>query len=368
MKWPRFGLAALGMVLFASAGSAVVYSNGGGPITAVAGAIVDLGNWASTTVGWSGSGAPGTMAAWGISTYNKLNSIASSLGGTLATSRTWTLSGTTDTVGAQCYTGSTYAACSTSNPLYVDTGTGSNLYGGVVAPLAAQTNTSTNIGAVTQYTGATYPWYVTALNGGMGVYADGSTFTTSSSNEVLMAANNAGLTQSLTASPNGSLYINLKQVNGTNIGLGQVATSSSIPVALATGQVPVDPCYANQKFTNDFQSSTSGGQLVLAPASGKKTYICSLVWSSTTNTQIQLIEGTGTQVCTGGTIASVFGSADGSTITASHGMALAAYGAYTYGNGSATVAVNATAAQNICVAFTTTNSPQVNVHVSYAVN
>ena len=397
MKWPRYGLAALGMMLFASAGGAVVYSNGGGPITAIAGAIVDLGNWATTTTGWSGSGAPGTMAAWGIATYNKLNSIASSLGGTLATSRTWTLSsgtdsvtttlgagsvvigkvgidqtteGTTNGVVTLCNSGSSYTACTTANPLGMDVGTGSNLYGGVTAPLAGQTG-AVWIGNVGQYNGSSTPWYVQANAGMLGYYTDGSTFTSSASGELVIAGNNGGATQSWSMSPNGSGYMNLKQVNGTNISLGQYAVGSSIPVALATGQVPVDPCYANQKFTNDYEgttSSTSGTQIILAPATGKKAYICSLVWSATANTQIQLIEGTGSSTCSGGTIAAVFGSADGSTITQSHGMALAAYGAYTYGNGSATIAVNATAAQNTCVVFTTTNSPQVNVHVTYAVN
>ena len=421
MRWPRYGLAALGMMLFASAGGAVVYSNGGGPITAIAGAIVDLGNWATTTTAWNGSGAPGTMAAWGISTYNKLNAIASSLGGTLttsrtwtlssgtdsvavsqsnaanlkatvvgsgtagtpaggvltvqgsgdgtlATSRTWTLSGTTDTVGAQCFTGTTYAACSTSNPLYVDVGTGSNLYGGIVAPLSVQPTTGVNVGAVTQYSGTVYPWVMTANNGDLGVYVDGSTFTIGASKEMVIGGYSGGAAHYVTVSANGAMWGNVQQIGGSPLSFGQAAPASSIPVALATGQVPVDACWANQKLSADFQNTVSGGQIVAAAGSGKKIYICSVVWGSTANTQAQLFEGTGSSVCTGGTIAAVFGSTDSSAITASHGMPIPAYGAYTYGSGSATLAQNVTANENICVAFTTTNSPQMNVHITYVVN
>ena len=35
------------------------------------------------------------------------------------------------------------------------------------------------------------------------------------------------------------------------------------------------------------------------------------------------------------------------------------------GSGFATIAANGTANQNVCVLFTTTNSPTVNAHVSY---
>lgn len=52
-------------------------------------------------------------------------------------------------------------------------------------------------------------------------------------------------------------------------------------------------------------------------------------------------------------------------VTAANGAAFAANGGINLGSGFATIAANGTANQNVCVLFTTTNMPTVNVHLSY---
>ena len=137
--------------------------------------------------------------------------------------------------------------------------------------------------------------------------------------------------------------------------------AASIPVVLASNQAVGDPCQFQLKSFADFESTSSGGSIITA-ASSKKAYICGLTIVTSTAANVSLIEGTGSSVCTGGTPAGVFLNTG---TTAANGAAFAANGGVARGDGSSTLAANATANQNICVLFTTTNSPQVNVHVAY---
>jgi hypothetical protein len=149
-------------------------------------------------------------------------------------------------------------------------------------------------------------------------------------------------------------------VTNTNAN-GQTTASASSPVVLASNQTAADPCMFQAKAFADFESTTSGGSVITA-VSGKKAYICGVTIGTSTAANISLIEGTGSSVCTGGTTAGVYLN---SGVTAANGMSFAATGGVAFGNGGNEIAANATANQNICVAFTTTNSPQVNVHVAY---
>ncbi len=152
-------------------------------------------------------------------------------------------------------------------------------------------------------------------------------------------------------------------------GLGTAGSASggvlSVNVVSNTGfpTPQADPCgsSANVKQTADFVSPVSGGSIIPA-AVGAKTYICSISIVTSAATNLSLLEGTGSSVCTGGSTAGVFLN---SGVTVASGAAFAANSGISVGNGASYIAKNTTANQNICVAFTTTNSPQVNAHVTY---
>lgn len=142
------------------------------------------------------------------------------------------------------------------------------------------------------------------------------------------------------------------------VGAQAVSSTNPLPVTLGLG----DPCASGAtKSFADFESTSSGGSIITA-AAGKKAYICSVAILTSAAANVSLIEGTGSSVCTGGVTAGVFLNTG---VTAANGAAFGANGGVSLGGGGAAIAANATANQNICVAFTTGNSPQVNVHVSY---
>ncbi len=124
-----------------------------------------------------------------------------------------------------------------------------------------------------------------------------------------------------------------------------------------------DPCgsAANVKNTADFVSASSGGSIITATP-GAKAYLCSISIVTSQAANVSLIEGTGSSVCTGGTTGGVFMNTG---VTQASGASFSANSGMTIGTGGYTVAKNTTAAQNVCVAFTTTNAPTVNAHVTY---
>jgi|SRR5579859_2527885 len=140
-----------------------------------------------------------------------------------------------------------------------------------------------------------------------------------------------------------------------------VQGASSMTPVLVTPSAPADPCFASSKSYANFESTTSGGSIITA-VSAKKAYICAVAIVTSVAANVSLIEGTGSSVCTGGTPAAVFLNTG---TTAANGAAFAANAGIAFGTGGASIAANATANQNICVLFTTTGTPQVNVHVAY---
>lgn len=171
--------------------------------------------------------------------------------------------------------------------------------------------------------------------------------------------------------------VNVAQFGGNAVATGTGAGGTGIPrvtvsndSSLAANQsvninqiagASTDPCFGSVKSSADFESASSGGSIITA-VSAKKAYICSATIVTSTAANVSLIEGTGSSVCTGGTTAGVLLNTG---VTAANGAAFAANGGVNLGGANATIGVNATANQNICVLFTTTNSPQVNVHVTY---
>lgn len=140
-------------------------------------------------------------------------------------------------------------------------------------------------------------------------------------------------------------------------------------LAVAQAQIPLgtnrigfvsdDPCAQATKLTAHFSSTSSGGNLITGAAS-KRTYICFLSIKTSATANISLCEATST-ACTGGTPAAVYGNTG---TTAANGANYQG-GGENAGNGGYTIASTATAGQGVDVLFTTSNSPQVNVDVSY---
>lgn len=141
-----------------------------------------------------------------------------------------------------------------------------------------------------------------------------------------------------------------------------VDTSGNLLSFSATSLVNgADPCFASAKLTADFESTSSGGSIVTG-VSGKRIYLCSISLVTSAAANVSLDEGTGSSVCTGGTTAGVYLNTG---TTAANGASFAANGGVIAGSGNGVVAQTANAANNLCVIFSTTNTPTVNVHVAY---
>jgi hypothetical protein len=125
--------------------------------------------------------------------------------------------------------------------------------------------------------------------------------------------------------------------------------TDSAGVEKATAANPVvtsaDPCASAAKTSVPF-SSASGTFALVTGVSAKKIYVCSIILFAPTAVSVSLAEGS-SSTCGTSAQAAVIGVATSGT--ASQGMALAANGAFAYGNSSGTVAQTATNANYLCV-------------------
>jgi len=145
---------------------------------------------------------------------------------------------------------------------------------------------------------------------------------------------------------------NVATVNSNNSLLMDANTSSQIHTDL-TASVPAgtnrigyasdDPCA--QKVKTNFAIGTAGALNIqaVAPSGSTKVYVCSLNLIAGGAASFNVIEGLGT-TCSTAALLAVIGST-----TASNGLALAANGGLTLGNGAGTIGVTATAGNGICV-------------------
>jgi hypothetical protein len=140
-----------------------------------------------------------------------------------------------------------------------------------------------------------------------------------------------------------AIAVNSNVINATT--LGQAASAASSPVVLASDQKVGDPCTYQLKtsFNINTASATTG---LVAGVSAKKIYVCSIAVIAPSAVSVSLSEGSST-TCGTSNQAGVMGVATNGT--AANGMALAANGGFTYGNGTGTVASTATAANAICL-------------------
>jgi hypothetical protein len=136
---------------------------------------------------------------------------------------------------------------------------------------------------------------------------------------------------------------------------------TTVPVSFTSN----DPCQTGTKLNADFESTSSGGSIVTA-VSGKKIYVCAITIIVSAQANVSIIEGTGSGVCTGGSPSGDYLN-PGTTAAngALFGPTVSSPGGVAFGNGGYEIFQTATANQNQCVAFTTTNAPQVNVHETY---
>ena len=207
-----------------------------------------------------------------------------------------------------------------------------------------------------------------AINLGNGTTGTGTmrvTLSSDSTGQVKLAAG-ANTIGALTAHQS----VNVDQVGGASLALGQTTMSASVPVTLASDQGAVsvtptataDPCSSGAaKLTASFSSSSSGGSIVTA-VTAKKIYVCQASVVTSTAASVSFIEGTGSSVCTSGTPA---GDWLNTGVTAANGAPFGANGGISAGGGNATLFYTANANYNLCVIFSTSNSPTVVASVTY---
>jgi len=119
-----------------------------------------------------------------------------------------------------------------------------------------------------------------------------------------------------------------------------------------------DPCRAQTKLYASI-NQTGNAQLV-AGATAKKIYVCSIHVVAAAATNVAVVEGTGTVCGTGATGVSGFGGA-----TAATGWNFAANGGIALGNGDASVGAEGTSGDNLCIF--NSGSGQVSGGISYVV-
>lgn len=192
-------------------------------------------------------------------------------------------------------------------------------------------------------------------------YALGSA-TSSASAPVVIASDQAAVAvKQSTASNLNATVVGAGSAGTPNAGVETVQGAAGMTPVLVTPSAPADPCFASAKLTGSFSSTSSGGSIVTA-ASGKKIYVCQVTVVTSAAAAVSFIEGTGSSVCTGGTTA---GDWLNTGITAANGAAFGANGGVSAGAGTGTVFQTATANQNLCLVFSTTNTPTVVASVTY---
>ncbi len=138
----------------------------------------------------------------------------------------------------------------------------------------------------------------------------------------------------------------VKTWDGSNTVTVKAASTSPVAsdTALVVGISPNTLGCAGQAIASTKKaalSQTASAQIITG-ASGKQTYICSLVIFSATAQSINLIEGTGTTCATGS--AGLMGGT-----TAATGISLAASTGVSHGNGTGLASFTAAAADNVCL-------------------
>ena len=101
-------------------------------------------------------------------------------------------------------------------------------------------------------------------------------------------------------SAGGTQNVNLIEVGGSAIALGQTTMSASLPVAIASDQSPIPFTASVSGCSKTFVNlSGSGNTQILAGSGTKNIYICDLEFSTATPENFKLTEGTGVNCAMG---------------------------------------------------------------------
>lgn len=94
-----------------------------------------------------------------------------------------------------------------------------------------------------------------------------------------------------------------------------------------------DPCASGVKTTSAFSFASSTAQQLIAPAAGKRNFVCAIhAQAQGTGETLNILEGTQSSAPCDTAVTAL----DGST-TAANGNAMVANGGWSYGNGAGTV-------------------------------
>lgn len=146
---------------------------------------------------------------------------------------------------------------------------------------------------------------------------------------------------------------------GVSDGTSTASSTGSLIMASVNGTnrfIQADPCQIVAATYTNINISTSGTTRIIAPATGKKTYICSIDIFTFTANNIAVIEGTG-----GTCGSSTFGIIGGTT--SATGISFPAQGGLAKGNGMS--AVYATSGTNVDFCIVTGNVAQLSGTVKW---
>lgn len=170
-----------------------------------------------------------------------------------------------------------------------------------------------------------------------------------------------GIDQTTPGTTNG-VQVNAALPAGTNLlgktGIDQTTpgTTNNVTVSYGSAAVVDNPCQTVAKNFTPISVTTATTTRIIAPASGKKTYVCSIVLQVAAADNVGVVEGTGGTCGTG--TAGIFGGT-----TAGSGLNLAANEGWSGGNGQAPIL--ATAGTNVDFCLITSAATNLAGHVTW---
>jgi len=251
---------------------------------------------------------------------------------------------------------------------------------GSATQITCQTPASGNTTTINLVGGAGQPAGTGGASGGGG----GSSAITTWAGGTLGSMSNFGTSPGAVLVPGENSYVIGNAIEGTTsdpayngsntaslVALGKAelaAQQGSIPAGSAIiGYTSQDPCAYSKKLNASFSTGTSGGSIISGVAS-QYVYICQIAVSTNTITNFSLIAGTGS-TCTSPVV--VWGNT--SATTASSGFLIGTgtsnpgNGGGVFGTGGSMIGGGSALAANlnVCVLFSTGNSPTVSGTVVY---
>ena len=144
------------------------------------------------------------------------------------------------------------------------------------------------------------------------------------------------------------------------VGLCLNALNFAVPCSVSTPSYTApangDPCGALTRTSTSISIGSAIGTRIITGTTAKKTYICYIAFATGLSNNVAIVEGTAAG-CGSNTLGVIGGTTTGA------GIILAANGSWALGNGSASVANTAVAANDFCL-ITSSNGPLSGVVIS----